>query len=282
MRRGLASLAEALSREFSGAELRDTYLSRLDPRAKIVAALALIVGATLLHTLLPLAILFVCVLTVSVIERIDLSRFGRIWLSIPIFSLAIMLPALLNVVTPGQPLIVLMRFADGARLGPWHLPHTLAITQPGVFVAARFLLRVLDTMTLTLLLTATTEPTALINSLRRLGMPRVFGMVMAQRYVIVILRAAEEIHLAKLSRTIGEGGVRREQQWVAAGIGTLFRRTMTMADEVHSAMLARGYDGEPRLRRPRSFGIAEGVGLLGSAAFLALLLILDIFMRHAS
>ena len=120
------------------------------------------------------------------------------------------------------------------------------MTGSGLIVAGRFLLRSLDCVTLAYLLVATTDPAALLGGLRRLGMPRVFGMVltMAQRYVAVLLRAAEEIHLAKLSRTIAPARLRGEQRWVAAGIGILFRRTHKLAQEVHLAMISRGYDGE--------------------------------------
>ena len=81
-------------------------------------------------------------------------------------------------------------------------------------------------------------------------MPRVFGMVltMAHRYLAVLLRAAEEIHLAKISRTISAGSMRNEQRWAAAGIGILFRRSHKLACEVHNAMASRGYDGDPQVR----------------------------------
>ena len=90
----------------------------------------------------------------------------------------------------------------------------------------------------------------LLNALRRLGMPRAFGMVltMAHRYVALILRLAEEIHLAKISRTMCAGSVRSEQRWAAAGIGILFRRTHKLAGEVQNAMISRGYDGDLQVR----------------------------------
>jgi energy-coupling factor transporter transmembrane protein EcfT len=66
---------------------------------------------------------------------------------------------------------------------------------------------------------------------------------MMERYLWVLARAAEEIHLAKASRSIARGSLRDEQAWVAAGIGSLFRRTRALGHEVYLAMISRGYTG---------------------------------------
>ena len=64
-----------------------------------------------------------------------------------------MLPALLNVVTPGHPLLTLWHFS-APHFGPWRVPPTLTITDGGVFVAVRFILRTAVCVTLALLLAA--------------------------------------------------------------------------------------------------------------------------------
>jgi len=100
-------------------------------------------------------------------------------------------------------------------------------------------------------------------------------MTMAQRYVEVILRAAEEIHLAKLSRTISSGPIRAEQRWVAAGMGLLFRRTHRLAGEVHNAMLSRGFDGDLQLGKQPEIQISDAVWLILVFLFILILISLD-------
>jgi cobalt/nickel transport system permease protein len=246
-------LAEAIARELS-TPAHGSWLARIEPRAKIVGVMALVVSATFLQRLEPLSALLVTALILSASSRLSIARLVRVWLGVPLFSLAIILPAMLNVVTHGPPVLTICHFAPGRTIGPWALPDALAITSTGLIVASRFLLRSLSCVTLVLVLVATTDASALLNALRRLGMPRVFGMVltMSHRYLVVVLRVAEEIHLAKLSRTITAGPLRHEQRWVAAGIGILFRRTHQLAHEVHEAMLSRGYDGDLQVgARPR-------------------------------
>jgi cobalt/nickel transport system permease protein len=184
------------------------------------------------------------------------------------------LPACLNIVTDGAPLLTLWRLGPDAHFGPWDLPAAITITTPGLEVAARFLLRVLTCVTLAFLLVATTGPDELLNGLRRLGMPRAFAMVltMMHRYTVVLLRAAQEIHLAKLSRSMGAVSLSGEQRWVATGMGSLFRRTRHLADEVHEAMLSRGYDGDLQVAAPARWRLRDGLlvnaALLLSAALL--------------
>lgn len=252
VRRALASLAEVIARELS-TPADGSWLASIEPRAKIAGVLLLIVSATLLQKPWSLLALFAVALTLAILGRLAAPRLMRVWLGVPLFSLAIILPATLNIVTHGPAVLTLWHFAPGSRFGPWALPEALTITQTGLVVAGRFVLRSLTCVILVLALVATTDPSALLNALRRLGMPRVFGMVltMCHRYLLVLLRAAEEIHLAKLSRTITAGPLRREHRWVAAGIGMLFRRTHRLAQEVHQAMLSRGYDGELQVKPAR-------------------------------
>ncbi len=270
VRRALASLGEALAREMAGECATESRFSHIEPRAKIAGFVILIVAATLLHSLIPLAALFVVVTSVVLISGISFGRLTRMWLGVPLFSLAIALPAVLNVVTPGAPAVSLFD-----RIGPWTLP--VSITWNGLIVAARLLLRSTTCITLAFLLVATTDRAALLNGLRRLGMPRAFGMVLAmmQRYLSVLLRAAEEIHLAKLSRTIAERSLRQEQRWVAAGIGSLFRRTYRLAQETHHAMVARGFDGETRIAPVPGLRLRDVIWVTGTILTVAAFLILD-------
>jgi energy-coupling factor transporter transmembrane protein EcfT len=174
-----------------------------------------------------------------------------VWLAAPLFSAAIIAPAILNVITPGPAVVTLWHPAQD-HFGPWALPPAITITGSGLMVAGRFLLRVGVCVTLAHLLAATTRPDRLLQGLRALAAPRVFVLLlgMMERYLSLFLRAAQEIHLARLSRSAGVGSTRQEQAWVAAGMGSLLRRTQALGQDVFHAMLSRGYTGEARLLDP--------------------------------
>ena len=237
----------------------------------------LIVGTTLVHQLAPLGALALAIGAAAFASGVSVRRLARVWLGVPLFSLVVILPAALNLMTEGPALLTLWRLGPGAKLGPWMLPQAITITRPGVVIAARFVLRTVDCATLAFLLVATTEQDVLVNALRRLGMPRGLGMVLAmtQRYLTVLLRAAEQIHLAKLSRGMGDGSLRQEQHWLAAGIGSLFRRTRHLAEEVDEAMLSRGYDGDLQVGAVARLRLLDVMWLAGAAACVGLLILAD-------
>jgi len=278
VRRALAALGEALARELGASEAPPaSWLSGVEPRAKVIGSVLLIAIATAVHHPIVLAALFGAVAAAALSAGIGMRRLARVWLGVPLFSAAVILPAALNLMTDGPALITLLRLDPGAHVGPWALPPVIAITRPGVVVAARFLLRALDCVSLAFVLAATTDGSMLLNALRRLGMPKAFGMTLAmmQRYLAVLLRAAEDIHLAKLSRSIAASDLRQEQRWVAAGMGALFRRTRRLAEQVHNAMLSRGYDGDVQIGAPRRLRIGDGAWLAAMAIVAAALLAAD-------
>lgn len=277
VRKALAGIAETLATELSGANQVQSWLSNFEPRAKILGILVLIFGVTCLSKLLPLLIAFSLTSLLAASIRLPFKRLSCLWLGVPLFSLAIILPATLNIVTPGHTTFFLCHFGEGARLGQWNLPVSLTVTHEGLIVAARFMLRSISCVTLTALLISSTNSSTLVNALRRLGMPRIFGMTLAvmQRYLSLLLRAAEEIHLAKLSRTIAVKSIRNEQRWIAAGIGVLFARTHRLAEEIRLAMVSRGYDGDLQVRSIPSLQARDFVWLSGVTLVMSAMLLID-------
>ena len=226
-------MADMLASEEMAAQ--SGLLQKLSARVKVLALMGLIVLATLLHGVSELGGLYALCVVLAVLSRIPAKRLARVWLVVPMFSAAVMLPATLSQVTPGSPVLT--------------LHPSLVVTDAGLILAARFILRAAVCVTLVLLLTSTTRPDRLFRGLRSLGVPKVFVMLlsMMERYLWVLARSAEEIHLAKISRSITSGSLHDEQAWVAAGMGSLFRRTRALGHEVYLAMISRGYTGDVHL-----------------------------------
>lgn len=268
VRRGLAELLRLLGLLLDDRlAARPGLLQAIDARVKAPALIGLMVVATLLHGLPALGALYALALALAALSRIPITRVLGAWLVMPLVSALVVLPAALNVFTPGAPLLPL-----------W---GSLAVTDAGCYVAARLVLRTLACVTLTLLLVATTPPARLFHGLRALGVPRVAVMLLAMmaRYLVVLARAAEEIHLARLSRTLAPGTLRQEQAWVAAGMGALFRRAHALGEDVYLAMLARGYTGDAPLLAPPRLGWRDGVFLAGIMTLAAGILLLDWLWR---
>jgi cobalt ECF transporter T component CbiQ len=254
---------------------RPGLLQRIDARAKLVGALALILAVALARNAAVLAAVAVLVPAVAAASRVEVGRFvRRVWLVVPLFTGLIALPATLNVITPGDALIGL-----GHPFG-----HELAITAQGAEGAALIVLRVGASVSVATLLALTTPWPALLGALRALRAPRAFVLVagMAYRYLFVLLGVVEDMYVARKARGAGTrargvAAARAGRARVAAAAATLFARAYGMADDVHLAMVARGWRGEARTLRAPALGRPD----LLFAVFALLVAVLTIGADHA-
>lgn len=276
-RKGLGEIVQTAS-VLLGLGERDHagWLANLDARAKVLGILGLLIATTFLHGLASLAIAGGAAWALALLGRVSLRRMALALLAVPVFTLAVAAPASLNLVTEGAPVLVLCHLGGGSW-GPWHLPEYLTITDHGVFVAARFTLRSVACVSLAAVLAASGRPRDLLIGLRGLGVPAAFVMVagMMTRYLSLLLESAEQIHLAKLSRSIGGVGVRGEHAWAAAGMGEIYRRCRCLAEEVTDAMVSRGYTGEVRTLDVPRWRPQELLFVCASVTLAAALLALD-------
>ncbi len=231
-----ASLATALLSEAHA--LQPGLLQRLDPRAKVLAFGALMLVTAAAHRPLILLLLYAVSIALAIVSRLPVAAMTRrIWLSIPLFVGAIALPAALSPITPGHELLAL-----------WHRPY-LAITTPGLLAAFVLTLRVGVEVSFAALLTMTTGRTSLLQALRALLVPALFIALLAMttRYLALLFQTASEMFTARRSRTVSAGanGNSSGRHFVGQSIGVLFGRTLAFSEEVHSAMLSRGYTGVP-------------------------------------
>lgn len=239
LERTLAELAAGAAETLSGETWarQPGYLQRLDPRAKVLTLFGLIVVVACVHSPITLLALYILTLVLAWASRLPAGMLAkRVWLSVALFVGAITLPAALNIVTPGRPLVVL-----------WSHPY-LALTAPGVGVAAVLTLRVAVAVSLATLLTLTTPWNDLLRALRLLFAPRLFLSILAMtyRYLAVLLQAAAEMFVARRSRTVGRVTNAEGRGFIGASVGALFGKTLALSEEIHAAMLSRGFHGEMR------------------------------------
>ncbi len=226
------------------------FLQLLDPRVKIVTFFALLIVATCIRHLEILVGFYALTLFLAVVSRIPLGFFlKRVWVFIPIFTGIIALPAIFNVVTPGQNLFVLYHLSGPCRIGPFSLPEVIAITNQGIYGAAMLVIRVATSVSLAMLLVLTTDWVKLLKAMSVLRIPEVIIVILAMtyRYIFLFLKVVEDMFLARRSRLITQSGLREQHHWIAARIGVLVGKSYNLSNDVHLAMLSRGWSGSPRL-----------------------------------
>jgi len=227
-------------------------LQRIDPRVKLVTMLGVLVAAALVRNTVVLIGLYVATLAVAAASRLKLSFFiKRVWLFIPVFTGIVVLPATLNIVTRGHVVV---------PLGHWWFGHRIGMTSQGLQAAALIVSRVAVSISIVVLLTLTTPWAKLMGALRALFVPRMFIQVvgMAYRYIFYLLGSVDDMYTARKSRMVGaETDVKAGRAFVGATAGALFGKAHALSEEVHMAMVSRGYTGNARSLDGFRIGVTE-------------------------
>ncbi len=230
---------------------QDTFIHRLDPRAKVVATMLFVVT----------------VISFSKYEVLSLIPY----LLFPVVLLALGdLPVLFIL----KKVLIVSPFAVFVGIFNPVFDTRTAVVLFGVPLSSGWisffsiLLKFLLTISAALILIATTSFPGVCRALRRLGAPALFvsQLLFLYRYLFVLMEETMRIVRARDLRSFGKRG--REAKVAARIIGTLFLRTVERAERIYRAMLSRGFTGEiPELRRA-SAGTADAVFLLCVLCFL--------------
>lgn len=214
-------------------------LQSLDPRVKTIIFLLFILQILFTRNILVLLCLYAFCLLLALVSRINLVFFlKRTWVFIPLFSLFIAIPALFDIVTPGEPLIIFNI-----------LGIKLTITRPGLSGATLFVMRVITSVSFAILLSITTRHFALLKVLRIFKIPQIFVMTigMCYRYIYLFVEIIENTYRAMKSRVGTRVHYKKGQHLVAWHMAYLWTRSYQLNEQVYNAMLSRGYRGEPVL-----------------------------------
>ena len=240
-------------------------LQRIDARVKLLVLLGLVVVAAFLHSIAALAVLYAATLVLAAVSALPVGFFvKRVWLFVPIFTGIVLIPATLSIVLPGEVVVTL-----------WHWNgQPEGLTRQGLTSAALVISRVATSISLVVLLTLTTPWTKLLAALRSLAVPRMFVLIigMAYRYLFLLLGSVTDMYQARKARTVGaEKHDRASRAFVAASAGALIGRSMLLSEEVHQAMVARGYRGNVHVLDQPNIGRRDVVFIVTMGAFAAVL-----------
>lgn len=238
---------------------QDTPVHRLDPRAKLITALIFVVavvsfGKYEIAVMVPFAV-YPLVLAFS----------GGIPAAFLAKKLALVSPFILfvGIFNPLLDREIIMHVGSVGVSGGW-------------VSFASLVMRATLTLSVVMLLLATTGLNGIAAAMERLGVPKVFTvqLLFLYRYIFVLAEEALRLTRARDLRTFGNRGTGFRPY--ASLLGHLLLRTLDRAERIHQAMLARGFDGQVRLRRRLRFGTADLLFTLGWSAVFVFMRIVDV------
>jgi cobalt/nickel transport system permease protein len=223
----------------------ESPLHRLDPRVKVVLAIAFIVSNALLPdgAWAAFGLAWILILLANHFSSLGVDfSFRRSFIALP-FALAavsaIFMPA-------GQP------------LAEWNLgPIQLIPTDAGVLRFASIMLRAWLSVQAGILLVSVTQFPDMIHAFEHLRVPAILTTIVAflYRYLFVLTDEVMRLLRARDARSAALPGLKsgRSVIWRAKITGNmagqLFLRSYERSDRIYNAMLARGYQGQLRTLR---------------------------------
>jgi cobalt/nickel transport system permease protein len=225
----------------------NSFLHRLDPRAKFLAALAFVFAVVLT----PVASWFSFGLFLVQISIVGLlSRVSPMFL----FKRSLTVLPFVLVVAVFMPFLQGGETALSFNIGSWHINMTRSGLEMVGTVMAKAWLSILALS----LLAATTRMSDLLKGMEKLKAPSIMVMLMSfmYRYLFVLTDESQRLLMARNSRHIN-GGLKLHVRTVGHMAGSLFVRSFERGERIYGAMLARGYDGHSRTLNPLHFKYSD-------------------------
>jgi cobalt/nickel transport system permease protein len=197
---------------------KQSFLHSLDPRAKILATLIVLIAVSRGNLLAPTALILAGV------------AFAKLPVGAVLLRASVALPFAFS-------------FAVATALS--------GHAQSGVVLMVRSYVSALAV----LVLIGTTPLPSILDGFRRLGAPPMLMEVIqfVHRYLFLLAEQTQRMAMAARAR-----GARRSFSAVAGSVGVLFARSYDRAEAIHRSMLARGYMGSIPSRENLRFRVADG------------------------
>ncbi len=249
---------------------KENFIHSLNPYIKLISLLWLVIVISLAHHITAQIIITAFILLLFIFAGLKiLSVYKKIFLLAFIFGFIVVLPASLNVITPGKIICNLITFDKPSHFWIYHIPQQIGFTEEGIHIVSLVFLRVLNSISIALLIVFTTSFPGLIKSFKLFGIPDTFLMIimLAYKYIFILSKTIEETYFALKSRLIRNIKNRNTRKLISGRVFFIFRRSKTNYENTYYAMVSRGYTGKIFLHSEKSFDDKDIVALLIVIAF---------------
>lgn len=242
----------------------EAFLQGIDVRIKlIVVSTSIVVSATSRSLASPLLFILFAI-SLALASSIPLRSFlVRTLVFIPLFALAIVSPI---------PLISAGSTFTTVGFGPIRFSVT-----EGLYTAGAFVLRVWACVSLATLLVLTTDFPTIVKGLERLGVPKIFAMMImvTYRYIFFFLNMIQRMLMAKESRTM-KTKTGQILGSLASNLGALLIRAYEEGEKVYLAMCSRVFSGEIKVACEMGCGERDYYFLTSSLALCSTIALIEL------
>lgn len=256
---------------------REYFIQKINPHIKLISLIYLVVVISIVSNLYAQLLTSLAILIFYSITRLRvLQVYRRIFMLAFLFGFVVVLPASLNVITPGDIIFNLITFNKPLHFWIYTIPQNIGFTENGFRVVSLVFLRVFNSVSLALLIVFTTPFPSFIKSFKIIGVPDTFLMIisLAYKYIFILSRTIEEMYFALKSRLAGNIKNRSIRKLVSGRIFFIFKKSTIIYENTYHAMLSRGYQGKLKLHSQYRFTYRDIISLVIVAALGIIIIII--------
>ena len=199
---------------------KENFIQRINPHVKLFSLIYLVLIISFVSNIEAQIIITIFIFSLFIIARLKiLEVYKKIFSLAIIFGFIVVLPASLNIITPGKIIFNIITLTKPLHFWIYTIPQNIGFTENGLKVVLLIFLRILNSVSFALLIIFTTSFPEFIKSFKIIGVPDTFLMIisLAYKYIFILSRTIEETYFALKSRLYGNiknsiltGGYRRK------------------------------------------------------------------------
>jgi cobalt/nickel transport system permease protein len=249
---------------------KESPLHSMDGRIKLIILVFIIVYAVFSTQLMVMIFLEIYLLILMYISHLSFkSSFTRILVLLPFGGLIIAFQPFIH---PGNVI--------------WSWNFGIQITDAGFMWAALLMSRLIVALTSIVLLSSISPMQEVVQSFRKLGMPREFAMIFSLmiRFLFMFFDELQRILHAQKARCFNAFNKQLSYKWRMKQLGytvaMMFLRAYEQGETVYMSMVSRGYSDESQLYHDKNkkLGSREYIFIISTILLVAVIQILAIYL----
>jgi len=262
LERGINRLAGVIKEGYAQWECssQNGFFQKIDARVKVLFLLFFILIVSLKRDVVPETYIWIFVFVLALFSRLNILKvYKRVLFLGFLFGFVVAFPSAFNLISKGEIVLPVAKLSRPYDFWIYHLPADIGITKEGISGVIMLTLRVINSVSLSFLVLYTTPFHEIIRALKVLRVPDSFLIIitLCYKYIFVLSKTVEEMHLAKKGRIVRELSNTEAREWITGRIAFIFRKTRFRCEEIFKAMMGRGFSDTIKFRDFRKLRMAD-------------------------
>lgn len=239
---------------------KENFVQRINPHVKFISLIYMAIVISIVSNQLSQILILVLTFSLYIIARLKVIQiYRKIFFLAFVFGFLVVLPASLNIITPGTIIFNLISFNNPLHFWIYDIPENIGFTENGLQVVLLVFLRVLNSVSFALLIVFTTPFPSFVKSFKIFGVPDTFLMIitLAYKYIFILCRTIEETFFALKSRISGSIKSAGLRKLISGRIFFIFKKSVIIYENTYYAMVSRGYHGNVKLHTQHRFTLMD-------------------------